>query len=342
MTSIRCVLLGFGSVARAFLHILTKKEAHLKKQYGVRVLITGAVTENHGRFLTYPGLGPEEVMEEYRRAAGFTALPQFQGNALNLIKSSSADVAFEMTSLNHLSGQPAVDHVKAALQNGIHMISANKGPVACGLKAMKELSQQTGKAFLYETAVMDGAPVFNLVDKCLPGCTVTGFQGVLNSTTNFVLDQLMEGSDFSSALAIAREMGFAEADPAADIEGWDSACKTAALMNAWMDADVSPCEIPRQGIDHVNSDRVAEARERGMRLRLICRAAYRKDTPEGEVALVEVPVDSEMARVRGTTSLLRISTDLMGDISIVEHEPRIEQSGYGLFSDLVRLLEDNY
>ncbi|MFO8061097.1 MAG: hypothetical protein R6U70_10650 [Bacillota bacterium] len=340
MPSIHCILLGFGAAARAFMRILSDHEPELERKYGVRVTITGAVTLNHGSFIMPRGLSAARLLREYDGSAGLWALPQFSGSTLDFIRDCPADVAFEMTPLNPQSGQPALDHVKTALRSGKHVISANKGPAACGLKEVRRISRETAKRFLYETAVMDGAPVLNLMDRCLPGCRVTEFRGVLNSTANFILDRLTEGSDFSAALAAAQEMGCAEADPTMDVQGWDSACKTAVLMNTWMDADVTPREIPRQGIVHVDRTMLADARERGMRLRLICRGAYEGGIPKGSVALVEVPLASEMAAVRGTTSLLRISTDLMGDISITEHEPGIEQTGYGLFSDLLRLLND--
>ncbi len=340
MLHIRCIFLGFGSAARALAELLSRRESQLENSYGVRVSITGAVTANHGSFSVPQGLGVDQVMREYARAGDFTGLPGSVGSTLELIRTCPADVVFEMTPLDPRSGQPALEHARTALRSAKHVISANKGPVAFGLRELRELSEQTGRAFLYETSVMDGAPVFNLVQSCLRGCTITGFEGVLNSTTNFILDEMIGGADFPSALACAQGMGFAESDPSIDIEGWDSACKTAALMNALMDADVRPGEIPRQGIDGVDAELASRARERGRRLRQLCRGRLVEGAARGDVALAEVGENSDLGRIRGTTSLLRICTDLMGDITVIEHEPRIEQTAYGLYSDLLRLIEE--
>ncbi len=339
MRSLNCTFLGFGNAARAFTSMLARNQRYIRDRYDTRILIRGISTATHGRFLAPDGLTPEQVLTEFSVAGHFLNLPRFPGDTLSFLDTCRAHVVFEMTPLNPLSGQPAIDHVKKSLLAGSHVVSANKGPLAWAFDELSQLASRTGRLFLYETCVMDGLPLFNLVDRCLPGCRVTGFSGVLNSTTNFILDTMMAGSDFSSALAAAQQQGFTESDPTLDIEGHDPACKTAALMNAWMDANTNPARIPRDGISGLSPERLRELDARGLTLRLVCRATSEGPTPTGEVRLLELPASSPMANVHGTTSLLRVSTDLMGDITLIEHDPGIEQTGYGLYSDLLRLLD---
>ncbi|MEW6244578.1 MAG: hypothetical protein AB1497_10035 [Bacillota bacterium] len=340
MKELRCLFLGFGNAARAFLRILADRESDLACTYGARLMIVGIATRRMGRCLFPAGVTPRALHEHLAATGDFPDFVAFDGDSAEFVSRCPADVAFEMTPLNVASGEPAVSHVRAALASGKHAISANKGPLIFGFRRTRELAKEAGRRFLYETTVMDGAPVFNLVERCLPGCKVLGFTGVLNSTTNYILDRMAEGAEFEEALRTAQECGFAEADASLDIEGWDSACKTAALMNVWMDAEVSPAEVRREGISGVDARTVRDLRSRGISLRLVCRASMLGGRPVGEVVLLEVPEYSQLAQVKGTSSLLTIRTDLMGDITLTEHDPAIQQTGYGLYSDLLRLLTE--
>ncbi len=340
MKELKCLFLGFGNAARAFLRILADSESDLACTYGVRITITGIATRRRGRRLFPAGVTPRALHEHFAATGEFLDSVPFHGDATEFVSRCPADVVFEMTPLNVTSGEPAVSHVRAALASGKHAISANKGPLIFGFRRTRELAMEAGRRFLYETTVMDGAPVFNLVERCLPGCKVLGFTGVLNSTTNYILDCMAQGAEFDQALRTAQECGFAEADASLDLEGWDSACKTAALMNVWMNAEVSPAEIRRDGISGIDARTVRELRSKGISLRLVCRASVQDGRPVGEVVLLEVPEYSEWASVKGTSSLLTIRTDLMGDITVTEHDPTIQQTGYGLYSDLLRLLRE--
>jgi len=172
---------------------------------------------------------------------------------------------------------------------------------------------------------MDGTPVFNLARRCLKGCSIKGFSGILNSTTNFILDRMTAGEPFDSALRQAQSMGIAEADPALDIDGWDAAAKTAALMNVLMDADVTPLNISREGIRGVECGQ-------GL-LKLVCRGSREG----GSVRLEAVPAEHPFAAVRGTSSVLVLHTDLMGDLTIIEHDPGVTQTAYGILTDILEI-----
>jgi len=342
MERLNLAFLGYGNAARGFMDILASRAAYLERTTGVAVMVTGVFTQSHGRFTVPGGLPPDFIVEKYRESGDFFSLPQFPGSSLEFIRACPRGVLLELTPLDVSSGEPATSHVRCALSLGHHVITANKGPLAWSFQELRDMAHAAGVEFLYETAVMDGAPVFSLLESGLPGCRVLGFTGILNSTTNFILDEMAAGRDYASALAEAQARGFAEADPRLDVEGWDAACKTACLMNAWMGAGVNPTQIRRQGIAHVDPGCARDARARGFALKLVCKAYMDGDLILGEVSLQEVPLDSVMASANGTTSLIRVTTDLMGDITLVEHDPGVLQTGYGIYSDLLRVIQRRY
>jgi len=246
-----------------------------------------------------------------------------------------ADIAVELTTLNPATGQPAIDHIRAAFSRGMHVVTANKGPIAHAYADLRDEAQRRGLEFRFEATVMDGAPVFNQVRNNLPGVQVTGFTGVLNSTSKIVIETMAQGGSFEEGLETARRMGIAEADAAFDVEGWDSAAKTAALANVLMDAQTTPQSVSTKGITRLTPDRVRELKRSGKTVRLVSRA---KRANAGISLRVRAEVLDEtdlLASVHGTSNLLLLHTDLMGTIGTVSISPAVEQTAYGVFIDLV-------
>ena len=135
-------------------------------------------------------------------------------------------------------------------------------------------------------------------------------------------------------------MGFIEADPAMDIEGYDAAAKITALLNVLMDAGITPDQVKRKGIEDITIKDIEEAASRGKVIKLLCQGVRKDDgSVEATVAPVEVPKDDILAGINSTTSIVSITTDLMKKVSVIEHEPEIEQTAYGVFGDLLRVLD---
>lgn len=176
------------------------------------------------------------------------------------LRSAQADVLFEATSLNAKTGQPGIDHIRAALQLGAHAITANKGPVVHAYEELRDLAAKHGRAFLFESTVMDGVPIFSSFRENLPLIEVTGFRGILNSTTNVIVSGMEEGLSFEESLKRAQEIGVAETDPTDDIEGWDAAVKVAALVRVVMQAPIAVDKIDRHGIRDLTAEAVRAAR----------------------------------------------------------------------------------
>src|SRR5207245_2876681 len=192
-------------------------------------------------------------------------------NFSHWLTATRADVLFEATSLNVENGQPAVDHIRAALNHGAHAITANKGPIVHAYRELRDLAAARGKRFLFESTVMDGVPIFSLFDQ-LPAIHLQGFHGILNSTTNVILGEMETGLSFDAALKKAQDLGVAETDSTHDIDGWDAAVKTAALMTVLMDVPVHLEDIQREGIRELTTEGVRNAKRDGWPFKLVCRA----------------------------------------------------------------------
>lgn len=259
---------------------------------------------------------------------------------LETVAEADYDVLVEMTPLNIFTGEPATSHIKTALLRGRHAITANKGPIAWHFRELKELAAKQDCGFFYETVVMDGAPVFNLVEHTLKLAKVTEISGILNSTTNFILEELEAGAEYDDIIARGREMGFIEEDSAMDIEGYDAAGKITALANVLMDADMTPDMVERKGIEDITADDIMAAKARGKKIKLICRCFRENGRITACVKPEEVDRTEMPASVDSTTSIVSFTTDMMKKISVVEHEPEIEQTAYGVFGDLIRVIEE--
>jgi homoserine dehydrogenase len=184
---------------------------------------------------------------------------------------------------------------------------------------------------------MDGVPVFNLVRETMPAVRVDGFRGVINTTSNFVLSALERGQPFDDAVREMQDRGIAEADPSLDLEGWDAAAKTAALVNVLMDGTMTPHQVTRTGISDVRAADVQEARSRGRRIRLVAAARREGDAVIARVEPELLSADDPLAGLADTANAIYLTTDLLGEVGIVQREGNLTQTAYALLSDISRI-----
>jgi len=318
--SLKLALIGYGNVGRALARLLRQK------QHDFPFTITGIHTLRHGTAVCAGGL-PEEPVFGPRMAT----IEEF-------LYESWADVAVELTTLEPATGEPATSHIRAAMARHMHVVTANKGPIAHAYASLREEAGRASVAFRFESAVMDGAPVFNLWQHNLPGVKVLGFTGVLNSTSKVVIETMEQGGSFDEGLAAARGMGITEADGAFDVEGWDSAAKTAALANVLMDARTTPLEVSTRGITRLTPERMQEMARSGKTVRLVSRGKRNGSRVSLRVRAEVLERNDLLACTPGTSNLILFHTDLMGTFGTVSIEPGVEQTAYGVFSDLVEIM----
>ena len=286
MAEIRIALLGFGNVGQAFAKLLEKKQPVLKEKYGFSTLITGIATGRHGSAINAQGIDHNEAIRLVNSGQRLYPLsanepPQ---TAIEFIRNVPADVLFENTPVNHHTGQPAADHLKTALECGMHAITANKGPVVHAYDLLTKLALEKGCRFLFESAVMDGAPIFSLFRGPLPAVELNGFHGILNSCTNLLIEMMEQGKTFDEAVEYGKSIGITETDPSADIDGWDAAIKVAALATVLMGIPLKPDDIERNGIRDLTPEMIRGAIADGERWKLVCSAKRCDGGIEAKVA----------------------------------------------------------
>jgi len=338
--AIRVLCVGFGRVARTLTEILTRRQDFPGLADAPAIEVIAITTGGSGALVDPEGLDLERVLEEVRRHGRFTtdhpgAAALDTGTAARVL---DYDVLVEMSPLAVAGrGEPALSYVRTALERGRHAVSANKGPVAWGYRELSRLAAERGVSFLFESTVMDGAPVFGLRDHCLPGVSIDRVEGVLNSTTNVILSEMAAGLAFDDALERAREAGVVEADPEDDLAGWDAAVKLTCLANVLLGADLAPEDVVRTDVREIAPERLADAEERGARIKLVARAVRAGSGVAAGVEAEEVPLGDPLAQVAGTSSALPLVTDLAGRLVVVEEAPDLRTTAYGVLADLLRL-----
>jgi homoserine dehydrogenase len=294
----------------------------LRERYGLNPVVTTVLTSSHGWARDDEGL----------QLSALLSSPDLrQRGAPPPIGSLAADVLVEVSTMNPRTGQPALDHLRQALEAGMDVVTANKGPIAYGLRELEALAQARHRQLRFESAVADNLPIFNLMRYSLPTAKVGLVRGILNSTTNYLLSQAARGVSWKEALAEAQRIGIAERDPSNDLEGWDAALKATIVANAVMGLDIKVADVGREPITEEVAIRAREAASRGMRIRPLAAIG-----PFGtRWAPVEVGPDDPFYAVDGFSMAIELDTDVAGKLAIALHQPQVEQTAFGLLADLV-------
>ena len=335
------VLVGFGNVGKAFARLLMAKQQDLAARFDLTFQVNGIATGRHGTAIHPDGIDLQRALalvESGQSLAALSAQPAPE-EALAFIRACPGDVLFENTPVNHHTGRPASDYLRQALEQGMHAITANKGPVVHAYHDLTALAQARDRRFLFESAVMDGAPIFSLFRGPLPAAELRGFHGILNSCTNLLLERMERGESFEDAVRYAQSIGITETDPSADIDGWDAAIKVAALSTVLMDAPLTPQAIEREGIRGITPAMMADAHQAGERWKLVCSARRAGDGQvRAKVGPERVKAGSPLFSIQGTSSYVQFELDVLPGLGIVESNPGPETTAYGLLADLINAI----
>lgn len=340
MENIRLALVGFGFVGRAFATLLLKKREELRAKYGITFLVTGIATGRHGIAIDPEGIDLVRAMDIIRGGESLGALSRLPApaNSLEFARSVPADMLFENSPVNHQTGQPAISIIRAALERGMHVVTANKGPVAHAHGELTALAAAHGRRFMHEATVMDGAPIFSTFRSALPAANVLRLRAILNSTTNYILEMMESGKSFADAVSYCQEIGLAETDPSGDIDGWDASIKLAILVSLLMGTPLTPQQISRTGIRAITPEMLADALKNGRRWKLICRAERENGGVRASVAPEQVDAFSHLYSIRGSGSALEVDLDVHPGIGIYQDGSGPETTAYGLLADMINAL----
>lgn len=339
------VLIGFGNVARSLARLLLRKQDLLKSQYDVTFSITGISTGRHGCAVNLHGCNIEQALEFVEHGKSLSLLSMFQvEDSLSVIKHSNAQIMFENSPVNTQTGQPALDHIRMALELGMHAITANKGPVVHGYRELTSLAKSKGKTFGFESTVLGGSPVFSVFRETFPLAELSSFKGILNATTNIILSRMENGESYEDAVKYCQSVGVAETDPTNDVDGWDAAIKVAALITVLMDMPFTPQQVDPIGIRGITRDMIEKASVEGKRYKLVCSVEKAGDQIHARVAPELVNSSSPLYGMMNSSTGVTFRTDVLPDYSITVSEREGMAGGpvetaYGLFADFVNAVK---
>ncbi len=335
-------MVGFGRVARRFVRLLDEVADRLDFTWRM----VAVATRYHGSVINEKGIDTSRaasIVESLQSLDRLDPSPRERSGidvvrqVTDLLADEAADghlVVVETTTLDPDRGEPAIAHVRASLEGLAHVVTANKCPAAFAYNELEALAESVDRVFFFESAVLDGVPVFNLVRETMPAMTVEGFRGVINTTCHYILSQMERGGALDDAVAEMQTRGITEADPSHDIDGWDAAAKTAALVNVLMGGGITPHDVSRTGIRDITRREIADALTRGRRIRLVASASRRSGRLEARVEPEMLDPGDPLASLGPLENALFLHTDLLGDVGIVQRSSSLTETAYGLLSDL--------
>ena len=333
----RLAMIGFGSVGQGFVQILQRRADWLEERYGVTLSIVGVATRRAGGIYNPNGLDPAALFQ----AAEQNDLGWLDGTRLAdpqmFIEQVEADVLMEVSSTDLDTGEPATGYIRTAFRRGMHVVTANKGPIALHGRALLHEARAAGVQLGYEGTVMSGTPALRLGWSDLAGCELRAARGILNGTTNYILTQMENGLPYADALAEAQRLGYAETDPTGDVEGHDAAGKAVILANMLFGANLRPADVPRTGITGITSDDVAAAQAAGERWKLIAHVQRDGDVVTASVQPMRLPTSHPLVGVGGATNAITFTTDLLGDVTLIGPGAGGVATGFALLSDILAL-----
>jgi len=333
MKRYRICFLGFGNVGRALARLFISKSAELRDRYGIEWEIAGVATRRMG------WRASEDEIDVARLLSGADETKSVQGID-EWLAVARPDVVFETTSLNPETGQPAIEYLRKSLQAGAHTITANKAPIVYAYDELNEIALAQGKRFLFESTVLDSAPVFSLFRETLPAVRVRGFSGAFNSTTNVILETMEAGRTFDEGVKTAQELGVAETDPSHDVDGWDSIMKVCAVARVILGVPLLPPNVRREGIRGLDPATLQAARAEGKPYKLVSRAIVNADgSVTASVRPEQVAASDPLGGVRGTSLAIHFELDMIPGLTIVSHRPNLQSTAYGLLADAVNAVK---
>lgn len=336
----KIALIGFGTVAQGLCEILLNKKKELSRNYQYEFDVVAVSDVKFGTVYDSKGLDIKKLLTDVKINGIFTKHLE-NWDAIQMIKKSNANVVCELAFTNLKDGQPAIQHCKTALKNKKHVVTSNKGPAALAYRELSKLAEKSGVKFMIEGTVMSGTPVLNLTSGPLAGNKITAVKGILNGTTNFILTKMEEGMDYKDALVKAQKLGYAEADPTGDVEGYDARAKVTILANVIMGEKIKINEVSCEGITEITSACIVEAKKQNTRWKLIGSVENKDGKVSASVKPEMIPLTHPLAGVMGSTNAVTFSTDLMGDVTIIGKGAGRIETGFSILSDLLTINRKN-
>jgi homoserine dehydrogenase len=341
----RLAMIGFGGVGQGLAEILQNKATLLKQEFDFEAKIVAISDVQKGSLYHPGGLDLNEILHVVRHTGKLDDYPEIPGlirdwNSMKTIRDTNADTVVEVTYTDVDTGQPAINHCKTAFESGKNVVMTNKGPVALAYWELSELAERNHVKWGFEGTVMSGTPTLRMPDISLAGNDIREIRGIFNGTTNYILTKMEEGLSYENALAEAQQLGYAEADPTSDIEGYDALYKVVILANVVMNVPLKKEDVRRCGITQLTACDIEKAKSEGKRWKMIAKVSKGTDGVTASVEPEKIPLTDPLASISGALNAITYECDLSGPITVVGAGAGIPETGFSLLIDLINFQRD--
>ena len=334
----RIILAGFGTVGQALAQVLHQDADRITQAYGFRPQVT-TIVDSQGSCSDDTGLDISLVLKtkkEYGTVARYPRKGRRNNDSAHIITNSEAEVVVETTPTNFKDAEPGLSNIKAALANGKHVVTANKGPLALAMPALLELANHRNRQLRFSGTVGGGTPFLDFAAKCMPGERIIRVRGILNGTTNYILTRMETASlTFEKALAEAQRKGYAEKDPTNDVEGFDTAAKIVIIANWVLKKRYSLRDLDITGITKITPQKLKQAKASNAKVKLIGRI----EESSASVAPEQIPM-ADPTCVPDTLNALTFTTEHAGDITLIGPGAGGERTASAIVRDLVSIRQE--
>ncbi len=332
-------LTGCGTVGKALLELLHEKREMLKNRFHFEYNISLISARSKGILLNPAGLDLDGVLSALHEKNSLSEFPQSSGSFSELLTESKANILVEATPTNLNTAEPALAHITTALNQNIHVVTVNKGPIALNFNALQALAEAHHVQLRYEGTVMSGTPLIELAQHGLAGAAINRIEGILNGTTNYMLTRMENGASYEEALIEAQELGYAETDPSGDVDGWDAAVKVSILAKALFGVDLPIDQVDRTGISGISSEDIQAADKKGERIRLIATIENHGDSIRGSVKPLSLPLTHPLSQVQGVMNAACLTTDTLGPVTLIGAGAGGRETAQALLADILNIAQ---
>lgn len=335
----RIGIIGYGGVGRAFLKLLLDKKESLFDE-GVNPKVCYILSSKGGVYNS-DGIDIEEFIDFSKSNKDITGYPDGGSRKVSfntLLQNKDVDFVIEMTPTNKETGEPGMTHIVKSLENSINVITANKGPIMISYKKLKEIALKNNVQLGIGCTTGGALPTINggVID--MAGTEIKSIEGVLNGTTNFILNEMeSNGVEYKEALEKAQELGIAESDPTLDVEGWDTATKLLILTNVLMNEEKTLDDIKVEGITKIKALDIETAANEGKKYKLIGKAIKTYNGLQMSVKLECIDSDNPLFGVDGKNKAVKYTSDTLGDLTIIGGASGVVPAAASILRDLINI-----
>lgn len=335
----RVAIIGYGGVGRAFVQLINNKKGYLKKE-GLKIQVN-YIIGGHGGVYNSEGIDLKDFIDfgaTQKDISKYQPVGSEEASFEKMLQNRDVDVVIELTPTNKETGEPGMTHIRRSLECGINVVTANKGPILLAYKELKTIADKNNVQLGIGCTTGGALPSINGGIMDLAGAEILSIEGILNGTTNFIIDEMeSSGVTYMEALKKAQSLGIAETNPTLDVEGWDTATKLLILTNVLMNEDKTFKDISVEGVTKITSEEIKSSLEEGCKYKLIGKAVKENGEIQMTVKLQKLDSAHPLYGVSGKNKAVRYTSDVLGDLTIIGGASGVIPAGASILRDLINI-----